>query len=94
MRPWGLVTALTSCAALILAALILLAGAGGAQARTCSPGYVHAIIEGEQKCLHAGEYCEPSEQRTYRRYHFTCTRVNGAYRLERSADKGRDQRTG
>jgi hypothetical protein len=53
-------------------------------AKTCSPGFTHAMIGGEQKCLHAGEYCSHAEARQYRRYHFVCVRVRGTYRLERS----------
>jgi hypothetical protein len=68
----------------VAAAAVAIGAPLGAQAKTCSSGYTHAIVEGEQKCLHAGEYCEHSEQRTYRRYHFVCKLVNGTYRLERS----------
>jgi hypothetical protein len=53
-------------------------------ARTCPSGFTHAVIGGEQKCLHAGEYCAHSEARQYRRYHFVCERVRGVYRLEHS----------
>jgi hypothetical protein len=55
-----------------------------ASAKTCSAGFTHATIGGEQKCLHAGEYCSHAEARQYRRYHFKCILVNGVYRLERS----------
>lgn len=51
-------------------------------ARTCPAGFTHAVIGGEQKCLHAGEYCSHSEASQYRRYHFVCERVRGTYRLE------------
>lgn len=56
----------------------------GATAKSCRSGYSHAVIGGQQKCLHAGEYCSHAERRQYRRYHFTCRRVNGVYRLEHS----------
>jgi hypothetical protein len=41
----------------------------------CSSGYVDAIIGGEHKCLHAGEYCSAAHEADYERYGFTC--VNG-----------------
>jgi hypothetical protein len=53
-------------------------------AKTCPAAFTHAVIGGEQKCLHAGEYCSHAEARQYRRYHFVCVRVRGTYRLERS----------
>jgi hypothetical protein len=59
-------------------------GLGAVAAKTCPAGFTHAIIGGQQKCLHAGEYCAHSEARQYRRYHFVCERVRGTYRLERS----------
>jgi hypothetical protein len=55
-----------------------------AAAKTCPSGFTHATIGGEQKCLHAGEYCSHAEGGQYRRYHFKCVRVNGVYRLEHS----------
>ena len=69
---------------LAAAAIAGFALAPAANAKTCSSGYTHAVIGGAQKCLHAGEYCSHAEARQYRRYHFTCQRVNGVYRLERS----------
>lgn len=55
----------------------------GVAAKSCGPGFTHAVIDGEQKCLHAGEYCSHTEARQYVRYHFVCERVRGTYRLER-----------
>ena len=52
-------------------------------ARVCPAGFTHAVIGGEQKCLHAGEYCSHAEARQYVRYRFVCERVRGTYRLER-----------
>jgi hypothetical protein len=55
-----------------------------APARTCHAGYVHAVIQGREKCLHAGEFCRHSLDRVYRRYGFRCTRYDarvGRYRL-------------
>ena len=66
--------------AVVIAAIGLLPSS--AIAKTCSAGYTHAVIGGEQKCLHAGEYCAHSEAREYRRYHFVCELVHGTYRLE------------
>jgi hypothetical protein len=70
----------------VLAATVaaLALGASGAVARSCPAGFTHAVIGGEQKCLHAGEYCSHAEARQYRRYHFVCERVRGTYRLEES----------
>jgi hypothetical protein len=72
-------------AALAAAAVAVSVGAPGiASAKTCPSGYTHAVISGEQKCLHAGEYCSHLEAAQYRRYHYVCTRVRGTYRLEHS----------
>ncbi len=38
----------------------------------CSPGYVDAIIGGEHKCLHAGEFCSADNESDYERYGFAC----------------------
>jgi hypothetical protein len=43
-------------------------------ARTCSAGYKHAVIGGQQKCLHAGEFCAHRYDSQYRRYGYRCTR--------------------
>src|SRR5438874_13661153 len=68
------------CAAGFAAALAL----GGAhadgvaspqRASACSSGYVDAIIGGEHKCLHAGEFCATRYESDYERYGFTC--LNG-----------------
>lgn len=61
--------------------LVFVAGApvgAGAQpsehtARTCSPGYVHAVIGGAEKCLRRGEFCAHRYASQYRRYGFSCT---------------------
>jgi hypothetical protein len=72
-------TGLLAAAALAGSALV-----PTASAKTCSAAFTHATIGGEQKCLHAGEYCSHAEGQQYRRYHFKCVRVNGVYRLEHS----------
>jgi hypothetical protein len=58
--------------------------APAAAAKTCHAGYVDAIIQGEEKCLHAGEFCRHSLDRVYRRYGFRCIRYDARvhrYRL-------------
>jgi hypothetical protein len=52
-------------------------------AKTCGSGYVHARINGAEKCLRRGEYCAHSANRQYRRYGYSCTKrdANGAYHL-------------
>lgn len=59
-------------------------GAPAAFAKSCPSGYTQGRIDGSQKCLRAGEYCDRSDQNEYRQYHYTCKDVNGTYRLERS----------
>jgi hypothetical protein len=52
--------------------------------RTCSAGYTHAVIGGEEKCLRAGEFCAHRYDSQYRRYGYRCTRYYanvGRYRL-------------
>ena len=78
-------------------ALVAVAGAGAtaptttaapaAVAKTCRAGYVHAVIQSEEKCLHAGEFCRHALDRAYRRYGFRCIRYDPRvhrYRLTRS----------
>ena len=52
-------------------------------AKTCPAGYVHAVIGGQQKCLHRGEFCAHRYQRQYQRYGFSCTEKDsrGNYHL-------------
>ena len=45
------------------------------RASACSSGYVDAIIGGEHKCLHAGEFCAVQYEADYERYGFSC--LNG-----------------
>lgn len=40
-------------------------------AKACSPGYTHAVIRGEQKCLRRGEFCVVHLSQ-YRRYGYEC----------------------
>lgn len=72
---------------LVLFFVALALGAGGAGAtqaaskdaqapasvaRTCSRGYVHAVIDRTEKCLRAGQFCASRFERQYHRYGFTC----------------------
>jgi hypothetical protein len=41
-------------------------------AKTCSAGYTHAVIGGQEKCLRRGEYCAARYARQYRRYGYRC----------------------
>jgi hypothetical protein len=62
-------------AAGIAAALLLTTRPATAQAPaqiSCSSGYVEAIIGGESKCLHAGEFCAADSESDYERYGFSC----------------------
>jgi len=43
-----------------------------AASKTCSAGYVHAIIGGQEKCLKAGEFCSAQYQSGYGKYGFSC----------------------
>jgi len=55
-----------------------------AASKSCSSRYVHAVISGEHKCLHSGQFCSTSKESTYRRYGFTCKRgSDGRNRLFR-----------
>ena len=56
-------------------------------AKTCSAGYVHAVLSWGHKCLREGQFCKASADREYHRYGFHChtggrlsrraTRTNG-----------------
>jgi hypothetical protein len=76
--------ALDGVAVVIASPAGALGRSAGAAPKSCGLGFTHALIGGEQKCLHAGEYCSHAEGRQYVRYHFVCERVRGTYRLERS----------
>jgi hypothetical protein len=41
-------------------------------AKTCSHGFVHAVIGGKQKCLHRGEFCSRRYASQYVTYGFHC----------------------
>jgi hypothetical protein len=62
--------------ALACACVPLLVVPGLTSARTtrtlCSPGFVDAVVGGEHKCLHAGEFCSARHEPDYERHGFTC----------------------
>jgi hypothetical protein len=81
----------------LLASVAALVAGGGAAAtatsapaiavKTCSAGYVHAVIGGSEKCLRAGEFCTHRYDSQYRHYGFRCIRYYanvGRYRLTHS----------
>jgi hypothetical protein len=70
--------------AFAVAAIAVSGLAPAASAKTCPTGYTHAVIGGQQKCLHSGEYCSHAEARQYPKYYFKCVLVRGVYRLEHS----------
>jgi hypothetical protein len=47
-------------------------GAQTAEAKVCSAGYRHAIINGAHKCLRRGQFCSLRATPQYRRYGFFC----------------------
>lgn len=73
MRRW--IAAAAIAAAMAAAPGIALAGAPAAVAKKkCAAGYVRAVIGGEVKCLHAGQYCDRAHEAKYREKGFTCTK--------------------
>ena len=53
-------------------------------AKTCSSGYKHAVIGGQEKCLRAGQFCTHRYDSQYRRYGYRCIRYDRSvqrYRL-------------
>jgi hypothetical protein len=45
-------------------------------AKTCSTGFKHAVIGGQEKCLRAGEFCAHRYDSQYRRYGYRCIRYD------------------
>jgi hypothetical protein len=41
-------------------------------AKSCSSRFVHAVIGGQEKCLHAGEFCAARYRSQHPRYGFRC----------------------
>lgn len=52
-------------------------------AKTCSAGWRHAVIGGQQKCLRRGQFCARRYDGQYRRYGYRCLRRDsrGNYHL-------------
>jgi hypothetical protein len=52
-------------------------------AKTCSPGYTHAVINHKQKCLRRGEFCAHKYRKQYQRYGYDCVKRDrrGNYHL-------------
>ena len=52
-------------------------------AKTCSAGFVHGVIGGQQKCLRRGEFCAHRYNRQYHRYGYSCVKrdARGNYHL-------------
>jgi hypothetical protein len=61
-------------AALLIAAVGFrtAAHAGGTTTTSCRSGYADAVIGGEHKCLHAGEFCSAGYESDYEKYGFSC----------------------
>ncbi len=53
-----------------------------ALAKSCSAGYKHASIGGEQKCLRHGEFCSNRYASQYKRYGYACIWYSGGYHLK------------
>jgi hypothetical protein len=51
-------------------------------AKTCSSGYKHAVVGGQEKCLRRGQYCAKRYKKRYKHYGFRCVKSNGVYRLK------------
>ncbi|WP_028060546.1 hypothetical protein [Candidatus Solirubrobacter pratensis] len=51
--------------------------------KTCSVGFQHAVIGGQEKCLRRGQFCARSADRQYRRYGYHCIKrdARGNYHL-------------
>ena len=52
-------------------------------AKHCSPGYTHAIINHQQRCLRRGEFCAHRYRKQYQRYGYDCVKRDrrGNYHL-------------
>lgn len=53
------------------------------QAKSCSAGYTHAVINGAHKCLRRGQYCAHAADRQYHRYGYHCHKrdARGSFHL-------------
>jgi hypothetical protein len=79
------------------AAYALAPGAGSgslvpaAEAKSCSQGYVHAVLSWGHKCLRVGQFCKVKADREYHRYTFHC---HTGGRLSRTATANNSSRAG
>lgn len=46
--------------------------APNAVVKSCSSGFKHAVIGGQQKCLRAGQFCTHAYDSQYRHYGYRC----------------------
>jgi hypothetical protein len=51
--------------------------------KTCSGGFRHGVINGQEKCLRRGEFCARAADGQYRRYGYRCVKrdARGSYHL-------------
>jgi len=56
---------------------------GGAGAKTCTAGHTQAIINGQRKCLAAGQTCSSKAISQYPQYGYVCLTSNGRRTLRR-----------
>lgn len=68
----GAITVAGFAAAGVLAASAPTSLPAGVQRMLCSSGFVDAVIGGQPKCLHAGEFCSAQYESDYERYGFAC----------------------
>lgn len=73
-RALGLVTALALIAAAPAAQVNSDQGSSAAitAAKSCSPGWKHAVLPNGHKCLRAGQFCKKAWDRRYHKYGFHC----------------------
>jgi hypothetical protein len=82
-----ILAAVLTCAAVAFAPAVAPAHSSGPPsaivAKSCSGGYTHAVIGGQEKCLRRGQYCARSRDREYHRYGYHCHKRdrNGDYHL-------------
>jgi hypothetical protein len=84
-RAIGLAAALAQIAAAPVASGTATPAASSSitAAKSCSSGYKHAVIGGQQKCLHKGQFCTHGKAGEYPKYGFHCNKrdKNGRYHL-------------
>ncbi|MEA2472321.1 MAG: hypothetical protein QOE06_236 [Thermoleophilaceae bacterium] len=82
-RAVGLLAALALTVAAPAAGGLASASPPIAAAKSCSGGYTHAVIGGQQKCLRRGQFCTHGKAGQYTKYGFHCNKrdKNGRYHL-------------